>query len=85
MKKQRASYWTMIKWIYRQCNDKTQLFKSVLWAEDVILQFPLGKKIAIYLTCIYYIWYGHKMSGTFPNYTDKEYLSFTDKEIEKHT
>jgi superfamily II DNA or RNA helicase len=69
--------------------NKTQLFKSVFMGrEDIFaVRWEKGNKSG-YMPAYFYDPYryrAHKMSGgTFQNYTDKEYLPFTDKEIEKH-
>ncbi|MFV8344223.1 TOTE conflict system archaeo-eukaryotic primase domain-containing protein [Flavobacterium sp. XS2P39] len=69
--------------------NKIELFKSVFMGrEDVFaVRWEKGNKSG-YMPAYFYDPYryrAHKMSGgTFQNYTDKEYLSFTDKEIEKH-
>lgn len=68
---------------------KIALFKSVFMGrEDVFaVRWEKGNKSG-YMPAYFYDPYryrAHKMSGgTFQNYTDKEYLSFTDKEIEKN-
>ncbi|WP_235890230.1 TOTE conflict system archaeo-eukaryotic primase domain-containing protein [Flavobacterium gawalongense] len=69
--------------------NKIELFKSVFMGrEDVFaVRWEKGDKSG-YMPAYFYDPYryrAHKMSGgTFQNYTDKEYLSITDKEIEKH-
>ncbi|MFV8347919.1 TOTE conflict system archaeo-eukaryotic primase domain-containing protein [Flavobacterium sp. ZB4P13] len=69
--------------------NKIELFKSVFMGrEDVFaVHWEKGNKSG-YMPAYFYDPYryrAHKMSGgTFQNYTDKEYLPFTDKEIEKH-
>jgi hypothetical protein len=69
--------------------NKTQLFKSVFMGrEDIFaVRWEKGNKSG-YMPAYFYDPYryrAHKMSGgTFQNYTDKEYLPFTDREIEKH-
>ncbi|MFV5701790.1 TOTE conflict system archaeo-eukaryotic primase domain-containing protein [Flavobacterium sp. XS2P12] len=69
--------------------NKIELFKSVFMGrEDVFaVRWEKGNKSG-YMPAYFYDPYryrAHKMSGgTFQNYTDKEYLPFTDKEIEKH-
>ena len=66
-----------------------QLFKSVFTGrEDVFaVRWEKGSKSG-YMPAYFYDPYryrAHKMSGgTFQNYSDKEYLPFTEKEIEKH-
>lgn len=66
-----------------------QLFKSVFAGrEDVFaVRWEKGNKSG-YMPAYFYDPYryrAHKMNGgTFQNYTDKEYLPFTEKEIEKH-
>ncbi|MBC5837634.1 DEAD/DEAH box helicase [Flavobacterium muglaense] len=66
-----------------------QLFKSVFAGrEDVFaVRWEKGSKSG-YMPAYFYDPYryrAHKMNGgTFQNYADKEYLTFTDKEIEKH-
>ena len=66
-----------------------QLFKSVfIGREDVFaIRWEKGNKSG-YMPAFFYDPYryrAHKLKGgTFQNYTDKEYLPFTDKEIEKH-
>lgn len=66
-----------------------QLFKSIFAGrEDVFaVRWEKGNKSG-YIPAYFYDPYryrAHKMNGgTFQNYADKEYLSFTEKEIEKH-
>lgn len=66
-----------------------QLFKSVFAGrEDVFaVRWEKGSKSG-YMPAYFYDPYryrAHKMNGgTFQNYADKEYLTFTEKEIEKH-
>ncbi|MFV5703402.1 TOTE conflict system archaeo-eukaryotic primase domain-containing protein [Flavobacterium sp. XS2P12] len=66
-----------------------QLFKSVFAGrEDVFaVRWEKGSKSG-YMPAYFYDPYryrAHKMNGgTFQNYADKEYLPFTEKEIEKH-
>jgi superfamily II DNA or RNA helicase len=66
-----------------------QLFKSVFTGrEDVFaVRWEKGSKSG-YMPAYFYDPYryrAHKMNGgTFQNYADKEYLPFTEKEIEKH-
>ncbi len=66
-----------------------QLFKSVFAGrEDVFaVRWEKGNKSG-YIPAYFYDPYryrAHKMNGgTFQNYTDKEYLPFTEKEIDKH-
>lgn len=66
-----------------------QLFKSVFTGrEDVFaVRWEKGSKSG-YMPAYFYDPYryrAHKMNGgTFQNYTDKEYLGFTEREIEKH-
>jgi superfamily II DNA or RNA helicase len=66
-----------------------QLFKSVFAGrEDVFaVRWEKGNKSG-YMPAYFYDPYryrAHKMNGgTFQNYADKEYLPFTEKEIEKH-
>jgi superfamily II DNA or RNA helicase len=66
-----------------------QLFKSVFAGrEDVFaVRWEKGSKSG-YMPAYFYDPYryrAHKMNGgTFQNYVDKEYLPFTEKEIEKH-
>ncbi len=66
-----------------------QLFKSVFTGrEDVFaVRWEKGSKSG-YMPAYFYDPYryrAHKMSGgTFQNYSDKEYLPFTEKEVEKH-
>jgi len=66
-----------------------QLFKSVFRGrEDVFaVRWEKGNKCG-YMPAYFYDPYryrAHKMNGgTFQNYADKEYLPFTEKEIEKH-
>ena len=66
-----------------------QLFKSVFTGrEDIFaVRWEKGSKSG-YMPAYFYDPYryrAHKMSGgTFQNYSDKEYLPFTEKEIEKH-
>ncbi|WP_290859364.1 DEAD/DEAH box helicase [Flavobacterium sp.] len=66
-----------------------QLFKSVFAGrEDVFaIRWEKGGKSG-YMPAYFYDPYrykAHKMNGgTFQNYADKEYLPFTEKEIEKH-
>lgn len=66
-----------------------QLFKSVFAGrEDVFaVRWEKGNKSG-YMPAYFYDPYryrAHKMNGgTFQNYPDKEYLPFTEKEIEKH-
>ncbi|CAM2967160.1 hypothetical protein SAMN05444143_11047 [Flavobacterium succinicans] len=69
--------------------NKVQLFKSVFTArEDVFaVRWEKGSKSG-YMPAYFYDPYRyrvHKMNGgNFQNYVDKEYLPFTEKEIEKH-
>lgn len=69
--------------------DTIQLFKSIfIGREDVFaIRWEKGNKSG-YMPAYFYDPYryrAHMMKGgTFQNYTDKEYLPFTDKEIEKH-
>jgi superfamily II DNA or RNA helicase len=69
--------------------DTIQLFKSIfIGREDVFaVRWEKGNKSG-YMPAYFYDPYryrAHKMKGgTFQNYADKEYLPFTDKEIEKH-
>ncbi len=66
-----------------------ELFKSVFMGrEDVFaVRWEKGNKSG-YMPAFFYDPYryrAHKMSGgTFQNYTDKEYLPLTEREIEKH-
>ncbi|PJB19128.1 MAG: hypothetical protein CO117_06030 [Flavobacteriaceae bacterium CG_4_9_14_3_um_filter_33_16] len=66
-----------------------RLFKSVFTGrEDVFaLRWEKGSKSGYMPVYFYdpYRYRAHKMNGgTFQNYADKEYLPFTEKEIEKH-
>lgn len=69
--------------------DTIKLFKSIfIGREDVFaVRWEKGNKSG-YMPAYFYDPYryrAHKMKGgTFQNYADKEYLPFTDKEIEKH-
>lgn len=70
-------------------NSNTQLFKSVFAGrEDVFaVRWEKGNKSG-YMPAYFYDPYryrAHKMNGgTFQTYTDKEYLPFTEREIEKY-
>jgi len=69
--------------------NKIQLFKSIFAGrEDVFaVRWEKGSKSG-YMPAYFYDPYryrAHKMNGgTFQNYADKEFLPFTEKEIEKH-
>ena len=69
--------------------EQIQLFKSIFKGrEDVFaIRWEKGSKSG-YMPAYFfdpYLFRAHKISGgTFQNYTDKRYLTFTDTEIEKH-
>jgi superfamily II DNA or RNA helicase len=69
--------------------NKVKLFKSVFAGRDDVfaVRWEKGNKSG-YMPAYFYDPYryrAHKMNGgTFQNYADKEYLPFTEKEIEKH-
>ncbi len=69
--------------------NKVKLFKSVFAGRDDVfaVRWEKGNKSG-YMPAYFYDPYryrAHKMNGgTFQNYADKEYLHFTEKEIEKH-
>ena len=69
--------------------NNVKLFKSVFAGRDDVfaVRWEKGNKSG-YMPAYFYDPYryrAHKMNGgTFQNYADKEYLPFTEKEIEKH-
>lgn len=69
--------------------NNAKLFKSVFAGRDDVfaVRWEKGNKSG-YMPAYFYDPYryrAHKMNGgTFQNYADKEYLPFTEKEIEKH-
>ena len=69
--------------------NNVKLFKSVFAGRDDVfaVRWEKGNKSG-YMPAYFYDPYryrSHKMNGgTFQNYADKEYLPFTEKEIEKH-